>query len=130
MTTKFLEIDRPTGKGTIYPRAVVEEAIALFIEKFRERSPELPPKFPLYKRATLQPDLKDMVGLIDDVRIEDGYLVGDVAFLQSYLDEEIGKGSKTFCIRPIGLGAINPETNVIEPGYKIIGMAVVTPKTS
>lgn len=128
MTVKFLEVDRPTSNGTIYPAEVVQYAVDLYFDRFKSLSPHLPPKLPIFKKVTMAPTKEDMVGLVDNVRIEDGYLQGEVAFLESYISECITENKSEFCIRPIGLGSKDPLTNVVMNDYKIIGMALVFPK--
>jgi len=115
---KLLEIDRPTSRGTIYPRAIVEKALADYFKNIG------PGKMAIYEKATTEPKMGDIVGIAENFRFEDGYLVADVGFFEQDLHRVARKG-EIINIRPNGIGSIDPETNVINEGYRITGLAVV-----
>ena len=70
-TVKILPIDRPNWNGRIYSQSVVESAIAKC-------------KSPVYGHCDSnigQVDLEKVSHITENLRIENGWLVGDVKFL-------------------------------------------------
>jgi hypothetical protein len=122
---RFLEIDKATSRGNIYPKAVVEKALQIFIEAAQEN------RFPIFRKPTSNPTPEDVVGVAENLRIEDGYLCGEVGFHEDYLKEIVSPtGEVKITIRPNGFGAAD-ENGVIREGYLINGLTVrFKPETS
>lgn len=122
---KFLEIDKATSKGNIYPKAVIETAILAFVELAKEN------RFPIFRNPTANPTQEDVVGVAENLRIEDGYLCGEIGFHEDYLKEIVDPtGSVKITVRPNGFGEVD-ENGVIREGYVINGLTVrFNPKDS
>lgn len=114
MAIRILEIDRPTNKGTVYPREVIEKAIANHIARLGRN------QMGIYTSV----DGKTIIGMADDLRIEDGYLVADVKLVDTWVNEMAEKNLREFCIRPIGHGLVNPMSGIIEEGYAFHGLVI------
>ena len=77
-TIKLLELDCATSNsGRIYPRAVIEKAITEYLEK-------MPSKQMLIfdEPAIKHTDMKHIVGLAENLRIENSFFVADVEFIE------------------------------------------------
>ena len=122
MAIRILEIDRPTNKGTIYPRAVVEKAIALYMDKAGQLGSA---KMGIFKGIDIVKE--DMIGYADNIRIEDGWLVADVSLVDKWVNEMASLNRRNFGIRPIGKGIINPETGIVEEGYVFYALTIRFP---
>lgn len=125
MIAKFLEIDKPTPSGRIYTRSVVESAVEDWKKTFKTEV------MPIFNAPTATPQVADIVGEASNIRVEDGFLIGDVGFYEERIKEVFPpeKGEVSFAIRPNGSGTADPVTNEIKEGYRIIGFAVVYNKS-
>lgn len=121
MFAKFLEIDRPTSGGRIYTRSVIEAALKDWKNVFKTEN------MPIFKAPSAMPQIADIVGEASNIRIEDGFLVGDIEFYEERIEEVFPPDKKyiSFAIRPNGSGVVDPITNEIQAGYRIIGFAIV-----
>jgi hypothetical protein len=115
MITKFLEIDAPNKNGRIYPREVIERAVKTFLDMTKQ---EL---MPIFKQADVHHTTEDIVGFATNVHIEDGYLTGEVGFIEGKV-EHIPNG-EIICIRPNGVGTI--KDGIVQDDYRINGFAIV-----
>lgn len=118
MAIRLLEIDRPTVNGRIYPRKIVEDAVAAWTEKNGKN------QMLIFSKPTSSPKMEDVIGIADNLRIEEDYLVADIRLIQEKMEEVFGGKSGRFCIRPNGIGGADAETGTILEGYKIIGLVV------
>lgn len=120
MIAKFLEIDRPTSSGHIYTRSVVDAALEDWKNTFKTEV------MPIFKAPTATPQVADIVGEASNIRIEDGFLVGDIGFYEDRIKEIFPSEKEiSFAIRPNGSGIVDPVTNEIKERYRIIGFALV-----
>jgi hypothetical protein len=119
MAIRILEIDRPTNRGNIYPRAVVEVALAKHIAKLGAN------QMGIFRGINISQE--DMVGVAENLRIEDGYLVADVKLVDTWVNEMVAKGSRNFCLRPIGHGIADPNTGILLEGYEFHALTVRMP---
>lgn len=116
MKVKFLEIDKPTKNGRIYPKEVVEKALKLFMEYTKQDL------FPIFEKASIQPPtMNDIVGFVKDIHIENDYLVGEVGFIEGKV-EHIPNG-EIINVRPNGFGSI--VDGVVQNDYVINGFSIV-----
>jgi hypothetical protein len=118
MSIRLLEIDRPTINGRIYSRKVIEAAIAAWIEKAGKN------QMFIFSKPTTDPQFEDVIGLAENLRIEDGYLIADIKLVKEKMDEVFEGQSGEFCIRPNGIGGTDPETGMVLEGYKIHGLVI------
>jgi len=118
MAIKLLEIDRPTNTGHIYPRKIVEDAISTWAEKYGKN------EMLIFSKVSHVPTMDDVIGVANNLRIEEDYLVADITLIQEKMKEAFPNESGHFCIRPRGDGSVDPETKVIQEGYKIVGLVV------
>jgi hypothetical protein len=116
MTAKLLEIDRPTSRGVIYPRAVVESALKRYFEKVKAE------QMLIFKDPAVSHTKDDIVGVAENFRFEGDYLVADVGFLQEKM-ADVGQEGEVITIRPNGLGNINQETHIVE-NYNVTGLVI------
>lgn len=116
MAIRILEIDRPTNKGTIYPRVLIEAAIERNIAKIKVN------QVGIFRGVNIVKE--DMIGVAKNLRIEEGYMVADIKLVDTWVKEMVENGNTNFCLRPIGHGTINPETGEIEEGYAFYGLTV------
>jgi len=119
MKTKFLEIDRPTINGRVYPKEVVEKALKLFLERTGREI------IPIVSEPKMIPKLDDIVGFARDVKIEEGYLCGEVEFIDGKIQSIVSEG-EGICIRPNGVGSI--RNGVVQDDYRLNGFSIVRKK--
>jgi hypothetical protein len=81
MIAKFLELDRPTASGRIYTRSIVEAALEDWKKTFNTEV------MPIFKAPTATPQVADIVGEASNIRVEDGFLIGDVGFYEKRIEE-------------------------------------------
>ena len=116
--TKLLEVDRPTNSGRIYPKAVIESALADWEKQFNTKT------MPIFKRPTDTPKMEDIVGYAENFRFEEGYLVADIGFLKDSLPTIFPDKTNEFAVRPNGSGVVDKDTNIIQEGYRMVGLAL------
>ena len=117
ITAKLLHIDTPTINGRIYPRRVIEEALAHWEAHFKMKT------MPIFKGPTDLPKMEDIVGYAENFRFEDGLLVADIGFIRGR-EKDIGEEGETINIRPNGSGTHDPETGIVRDGYRMVGLCI------
>jgi len=117
ITAKLIDVGRPTVNGRIYSQKVLEDALAHWEAHFKTKT------MPIFKDATATPQITDIVGYAENFRFEDGYLVADIGFLKERMGD-VGEEGETINVRPNGSGKINPETGVVEEGYRMVGLCI------
>lgn len=122
ITAKLLEIDRPTRSGHIYPKAVVEAALVDWERHFKTKT------MPIFKGPTETPQITDILGYAENFRIEEGFLVADIGFLEERITE-VGYQGERINIRPNGSGTTD-ENGVIKEGYRMVGLCIKHATTS
>jgi hypothetical protein len=66
----------------------------------------------------------DVVGMAGNFRFEEGCLVADIGFFEKDM-HRVARRGEIINIRPNGIGSIDPETHVIDEGYRITGLVIV-----
>jgi hypothetical protein len=117
ITTKLVEIDRPTINGRIYSQTVLESALKHWQEHFQTKT------MPIFKAPSAHPKVEDIVGYAENFRFEEGYLVADVGFLQEKINEVANNG-EVINIRPNGIGSVDAETGKVHEGYRMVGLTI------
>ena len=117
ITAKLIEVDSPTINGRIYTQKVLETALAHWEAHFKTKT------MPIFKDATARPLVTDIVGYGENFRFEDGFLVADIGFLKERMGDVAEEG-EIINVRPNGSGKINPETGVVEEGYRMAGLCI------
>jgi len=117
ITAKLLEIDKPTSRGIIYPRATVEKALKECFERLKL------PRMAIFDHPTMNPIDENIVGEAENFRIEDGILVADVGFYKDKMDK-VADDKEIITIRPNGVGSVDPETMMIDSNYSITGLCI------
>lgn len=115
---RLLEIDKPTSRGVIYPRVVVEEAIKAHVARLGKN------QMGIFRGLNIVKE--DMVGVAENLRIEDDYLVADVGITQEFVNEMGAAGHDHLTLRPIGHGVVNPISMEIGEGYEFHALTVRT----
>lgn len=116
ITTKLIDVDRPTINGRVYPKAVLEAALAHWEARFQTKT------MPIFKAPTEISKVEDIVGYAENFRFEDGYLVADIGFIKGR-EKDVGEEGEIINIRPYGSGTCD-ENGVIREGYRMEGLCV------
>lgn len=119
MITKFLEIDTPNKNGRVYPREVVERAVKAFHDATKQDL------MPIFKSAAIQQTVENIVGFATKVHVKDGYLTGEVGFIEGKVD--FIPNGEIICIRPNGVGTV--KDGVVQDDYRMNGFAIVRKPT-
>lgn len=112
MKVKLLQVDIPTVKsGRIYPSNVIQHAI----DMLKEKNPNY--MLGVVEEMTYSPTLEASVGVLQNLSIEDGCLVGEVFPIENRMDKYKGV---IINIRPLGIGETD-ENGIMKDGYIIVG---------
>lgn len=114
-SAKFLELEKPNKNGRIYPTKVIEAALAKYKEMTNNDD------FPIFKELGVTHVEKDIVGIATDVRVEDGFLCGNVDFFENVA--EIVTNGENINIRPNAVGTV--KDGVVQDDYRINGFCIV-----
>ena len=68
--------------------------------------------------------MEDIVGYAENFRFEEGYLVADIGFLKDSLPTIFPDKTNEFAVRPNGSGVVDKDTNIIQEGYRMVGLAL------
>ena len=117
ITAKLIDFDSPTINGRIYTKKLLEDALEHWELHFKTKT------MPIFKCPTATPKVEDIVGYAENFRFEDGYLMADVGFLEERI-KDVAEQGEIINIRPNGSGKINPETGVVEDGYRMCGLCI------
>jgi len=116
ITAKLITVDEPTVNGRIYPKSVLEAALAHWEAHFKTKT------MPIFKEPTAMPKVEDIVGYAENFRFEDKYLVADVGFIEGR-EKDVGEQGEVINIRPNGSGTAD-EKGVIQEGYRMVGLCI------
>jgi hypothetical protein len=117
MKVKILELDKPNKNGRIYPTAVIAKSLESV-------------KYPVFGELGFNPyggvlatiDVSNISHKVENLRIEDGFLVGDVTVLKTpkglILEQVISNAE----FLPKGTGSIDKDGNISE--YSLISVGV------
>ncbi len=119
MKIRMLELDVPNKNNRMYPTSVIQKALAEFIEKNPTGD-----TMPLFREPSINLTIKESVGVVENVKIEDGFLVGDLTMMTEQMAKEIGESR--ICIRPIGVGSVS--NGIVQDDYKILATTIVKEK--
>jgi len=112
MIVKFLEIDVPNLNGRIYPKEVMEREIKSFLERNGQRS------IPIFINSSDIYKVSDIVGFVNDIKIEEGYVQGEVEFINGKIS-----GGEPICIRPTGIGSVKDW--IVQDDYRLDGFSIL-----
>ena len=114
-SAKFLELEKPNKNGRIYPTKVIEAALAKYKEMTKNDD------FPIFKELGVTHVEADIVGIATDVRVEDGFLCGNVGFFEDKFDHI--NTNEIINIRPNAVGTV--KDGVVQDDYRINGFCIV-----
>jgi hypothetical protein len=112
---KFLELDKPNKNGRTYPTAVILAALAKYKQMTNNED------FPIFKELGITHTEDDIVGIATDVRVEDGFLCGNVGFFEDKLGH-ITSG-EIINIRPNAVGSV--KDGIVQDDYSVNGFCIV-----
>jgi hypothetical protein len=122
MKVPVLVLDTPNANNRIYPKEVVEKAIAKYRKEFIEEKRALVVSR-LPESSTI--DLRDVIGTVNEMTIEDGKVMVDVQFLpelKGAIAAEIGIANGKFALRTSGVGSTRRDeqgNNVVQPDWEL-----------
>lgn len=112
LTVTILRADHPNENGRIYPLAALESCV----KKYETDGPIIGS----FGVSADPVSLSDASHIVDNLRIENGFLVGDVKFLTQQAQQISSMPDITF--RPMGYGVI--KDNVVTD-YQLISIDAV-----
>lgn len=115
MKVKMLQLDTDLSSGRHYSSEKVQEAI----DKLKEANPEY--MLGIVKKAAISPTIDESVGVLQDLKIEEGFLTGEVAAIEERMNEFDGK---SIMVRPIGFGEWDDDGTLKE--YMIVGGLIIS----
>jgi hypothetical protein len=115
MFAKFLMVGKPNQNGRVYPQEVVENALFAY-KQLSEQD-----VFPIYNRPAIAHTEEDIIGLAFNVRIEDGFLCGDVQFVEGKMDHI--PPNEIINVHPNAVGSV--KDGVIQEDYRLNGFCLV-----
>ena len=108
-TQELMRLDEPNRNGMIYPREVMEAAIKAYGKKL----PVFITRSPSTGRGV---NIEDTIGFIDDIRVEENRLVGEVKFSSTLLN---GIDPNDFNVSLNGMGKIGEGGRISD--FEIMG---------
>lgn len=123
MRYKILEADTPTKTGRVYPREVLQAALA-----------NLDQKRPLLGQVDADPngrlELDKVSHLVTDIRLEGNDLTAEIQILETPKGKELQKLLKEAVFRPSGEGHVheNPDGTHVVYDYNITAINAILKK--
>lgn len=123
MRVPILTLDLPNKNNRIYPKEVMEKAMEKYRQDFIKEGRAL-----VTKR---QPEcstvsIKDAIGVVKDMKVEEGKVVVDIEFLPGMADAlaaEVGMSKGVLHLRTSGIGTMKLNEqgqNVVQDDYELI----------
>ena len=110
-----MELEKPNKNGRTYPTHVIKAALLAFKEKTQQDM------FPIFKEPSLHHSMEDIVGFATNVRVEDGFLQGNIGFIEGKIEHILS--DEIINIRPNGIGSV--KDGIIQEDYRITGFSIV-----
>src|SRR5271167_2916897 len=116
---KIQELDRPNRNNRIYPRAVMEEAIA----EFNKRPNPMLGTVGMPSDPAV--DLTAVSHVVKNLRIMDDYLVADIKVLATPMGAQLEKMLKddSMVFRSAGFGNVGPDGTISD--YRLLCVSAV-----
>jgi hypothetical protein len=81
------------------------------------------PKMLIFNAPAMTHVETDIVGVAENFRIEDGYLMAEIGFFEEKMSE-VGEEGEIITIRPEGHGSVNQDTHMVDDTYTISGLVI------